>query len=371
MRITNARIYRNGTFEEGGIEFETTITGIGKNVCRSGNINARGAYIIPGLIDIHSHGAVGEDASDASENGLNKLAKYYAAKGVTSWCPATMTLGEDRLSAVCRNIKKYIRPLNGAKIAGINLEGPFINKNKKGSQNPDFICNPDIRLFYRLMEESDYMIKLVTIAPETDGALDFIRQVKNDVTVSMGHTESDYETAMRAFEAGAKHVTHLYNGMPSLHHRTPGIIAAAFDSGAAVELIPDGYHVHPAIVRMTDKLFDEKLILISDSIRCAGMPEGEYDLGGLSVMMKDNKAVLLNTDTIAGSSIHLMDGMKNSIRYGMSLNSAIDAVTIRPAKVLGMDKIIGSLDVGKAADFVILSHELEIINVFIDGKSII
>ena len=368
MRISNAKVFIDGAFTDGGIEFNEKIIAAGTGL--DGGLNAEGCYIIPGLIDVHTHAAVGEDASDASAEGMEKMSLYYAAKGVTSWCPTTMTLKEPELTAAAHVIRDFRRPVGGAKVAGINLEGPFVSYEKRGAQNADNIHVPDAAMFYRLNDASGGIVRLITIAPEEPGAIECIKEISKTCTVSLGHTTADYATAMAAYEAGATHTTHLFNAMPPLAHRAPGVIAAASDAGATVELISDGLHIDPAVVRLTYRLFGEKLVLISDSLRCAGMPDGDYMLGGQSITMKDGKAVLTGTDTLAGSSIHLMDGLKRAVSFGLPLEAAVAAATIAPAKAIGCADSIGSLSAGKCADFVMLSRELEVKAVFIDGNKI-
>lgn len=370
MKITNAKVFIDGTFVEGGIEFTDRFIAVGSEVT-GGDLDAHGDMIIPGLIDIHTHAALGEDASDGNADAMPVLGRYYAAQGVTSWLPTTMTLAEDALANACKAIASYAssdRPSDCAKVAGIHLEGPFLSYAKRGAQNADHLHVPDIEMFHRLNDASGGLVRLVTIAPEEPGAMDFIREVSRECTVSLGHTIADYDTAKKAFEAGAAHVTHLYNGMPGLHHRQGGVIAAASDAGATVELITDGFHIDPSVIRLTSRLFGDKLCLISDSLRCAGMPDGDYELGGQPVTMKNGKATLTGTDTLAGSSIHLMDGLRNSVSYGISLDQAILAATLTPAKAIRMDDAIGSIARGKCADFIILDHDLQVRAVYIDGK---
>lgn len=369
MRISNAKIFQNGRFTDGGIEFGEKITAVGGEI--TGGEDAGGCYVIPGLVDIHTHGAVGEDASDGSAEGLAVMSRHYARGGVTSFCPTTATVSEAVLTKAMEAIGRFERPANGAKVVGVHLEGPFLCYTKRGAQAAEHLRKPDTEIFRRLNEVSGGLVKLVTVAPEEPGALEFIREISKICTVSLGHTAADYGTAMAAFEAGAAHVTHLYNGMPSLHHREPGVIAAAADAGATVELITDGLHIHPAVVRLTHRLFGEDLVLISDSLRCAGMPDGEYELGGQPVTMKGGKATLTGTDTLAGSSIHLMEGLRRAVSFGVPLEAAVTAVTLTPAKAIRVDGEIGSLDVGKWADLVVLDDQLNVKAIYINGKNIL
>ena len=369
MRISNAKVFLDGRFVDGGIDFDEKIHSVGAEV--TGGEDAGGCYIIPGLIDVHTHGAMGEDASDGLPEGLPAMSRYYAREGVTSWCPTTMTLKEPTLAKAMEVIRNFERPDDGAKVAGIHLEGPFLRYAKRGAQAADNLHAPDAEMFHRLNEASGHQVRLSTVAPEEEGALDFIREVSQVCTVSLGHTTADYDTAMAAYAAGASHATHLYNGMPSLLHREPGVIAAAADAGATVELITDGLHIHPAVVRLTHKMFGDKLVLVSDSLRCAGMPDGDYELGGQPITVKDGKATLTGTTTLAGSSIHLMDGLRRSVSFGVPLEAAVTAATLAPAKAIRMENSIGSLDEGKWADLVILDQDLRVKAVYINGRPVV
>jgi N-acetylglucosamine-6-phosphate deacetylase len=222
----------------------------------------------------------------------------------------------------------------------------------------------------RLDEASGGLVRLITLAPELDGAVDFIRQASRICRVSLGHSAADYESAVEAYGAGASHTTHLFNAMPSLHHRRPGLIAAAYDCGATAELICDGFHVHPAMIRLAWQIFKERIVLISDSLRCAGMPDGEYSLGGQPVSMKNGKATLRGTDTLAGSSIHLMEGLRRAVSFGIPLTDAVRAATEVPARVTGIDHETGSIKAGRAADLLLLDEQLKVLAVYVDGEKV-
>ena len=337
-------------------------------------LDASGCYVIPGLIDLHFHGCCGEDFSDATPRGLQTIADYELKNGITYICPAGMTLPEDQLLQICKNAAAHQKTASrGAELVGINLEGPFLSEAKKGAQNGAYLRNPDIDLFQHLQETSEGLIKLITVAPEQPGALDFIHNVKN-VTVSVGHTAADYDTAAAAFSAGARQATHLYNGMLPLHHRNPAVIGAAFDSPETkVELICDGIHIHPSVVRATFRLFGkERVILISDTIRAAGMPDGQYTLGGLDVIVNGNRAVLADApDTLAGSATNLMDCLRTAVSFGIPLEDAVRAATYNPAQALGLEHRIGSLDIGKDATMILLDKEtLSVRNIIFHGNAI-
>ena len=336
--ISNANVFLDGRFVTGGIEFSDVVEAVGPAV--TGGTDLGGCYVIPGLIDVHTHGAMNEDASDGSPEGLVKMARYYAAGGVTSWCPTTMTLKEPVLTKSMEAVRDFQRPADGAKVAGVHLEGPFLSLKKCGAQNPDNLHAPDAQLFHRLDEASGHRVRLVTVAPEEPGALPFIREVSRTCTVSLGHTTADYDTAVAAYEAGASHATHLFNAMPALNHREPGVAAAALDAGATVELITDGFH---------------------------GMPDGDYELGGLPITLTEGVARLRGSSTLAGSSIHLMDGLRRAVSFGVPLEAAVYAATAAPAKAIRRDHEIGTLALGLAADFLVLDKDLNLKAVYVDG----
>lgn len=323
-------------------------------------LDATNCYVIPGLIDIHFHGCCGQDFSDATSDGLQAMADYELKHGITYICPAGVTVPEEQLFNICKNAATHCKiSSSGAELVGINLEGPFLSESKKGAQNAAFLRKPDFELARRLQDTSDNLIKLITVAPEEPGALEFIKNMK-DINISLGHTATDYDTAVAAFEAGAGHVTHLYNGMNPLHHRLPGLIGAAFDTpDTKVELISDGIHIHPAVVRATFQLFGkERVVLISDTLCAAGMPDGKYSLGGLDVIVRGNRATLAEApDTLAGSATNLMDCMKTAVSFGIPLADAVRAATFNPAQAIGLEHRIGSLDVGKDATAILLNKE--------------
>lgn len=364
MLIKNGKVFIGKSFQNADIEFGKTISAIG-SLEGPADLDASGCYVVPGFVDIHTHGAVGEDFSDGKPDGLQPIADFYAAHGVTSFLATTMTLKEEVLTPAMHAIRDFA-PSGGAKCAGIHLEGPFLSYAKRGAQAAENLHKPDTSLFNRLNAASGGKVKLVTVACEEDGALPFIQAVSKTCTVSLGHTTADYDTAMAGFQAGATHATHLYNGMPSLLHRAPGVIGAAFDSGASVELICDGLHIHPSVIRATYQLFGEKLNLISDSLRCAGMPDGDYELGGQPIVVKNHKATLLD-GTLAGSSISLLDAVQNVVHFGLPLEAAVYAASTAPALAVGL-KDVGAIELGRAADLLVLDKDLNLAAVFINGQ---
>ncbi|MFR3225458.1 MAG: N-acetylglucosamine-6-phosphate deacetylase [Blautia massiliensis (ex Durand et al. 2017)] len=333
-------------------------------------LDAQGAYALPGLVDIHFHGAVGHDFCDADEAGLQAIADFEASKGVLAICPATMTFSEEILNGIMDTAAAH-KNERGADLVGINMEGPYISPSKVGAQNPKYVMGADAGMFRRLQERSGGLIKLVDVAPEEPGNLDFIRACHDEVRISLAHTCADYETAKAAFAAGASHMTHLYNAMPGITHRAPGPIIAALEEGAEVELITDGVHIHPAMVRFTFRTFgDEHVILVADSMMACGLPDGQYSLGGQAVTVCGPRATLTeHPDTIAGSATCLYDCMRHAVLdMGVPLASAVRAATLNPARSIGIDADYGSLEPGRWGNVVLADAQLNIQKVIRKGE---
>lgn len=334
-------------------------------------INAEGMLVLPGLIDIHSHGAAGFDFSDGNLGGLKKILSYQYAHGITSYCPTTMTLPKENLLKILSVIKDYKKNSKNkneeklSRIIGIHLEGPFLDPAKKGAHKEENIISPDADLFRVCNSTCGDMIRLVTLAPNMEGAMEFIKEVQEETVISLGHSAADYETAKAAFQAGASHITHLFNAMNPLKHRSPGLIGAAAETeNCMAELICDGVHVHESMVRAAFKLFPDRIVLISDSIRATGMGDGVYELGGQQVTVKENRA-LLPDGTIAGSVTNLYDCMRNAVSYGIPLGEAIAAATMNPAKSIGIFDHTGSLTPGKRADVILTDENLNLLQVIV------
>lgn len=319
-------------------------------------VNLQGAYVIPGLIDVHNHGNSGADFSDGDYEGLKRMAAYLAANGVTSFAPASMTLPYDVLERAFATAAQFKaeQPAKSARLMGIQMEGPFFCMKKKGAQNGDYLKDPDFDAFKRLYDGCGGLIRIVDLAPELPGSVEFVQKAKELCTVSIAHTDSDYDHAKAAIDAGVTHLTHLFNAMPSIHHRNPGVIAAAAENPAVrAELICDGIHVHPASIRLAFRLFGpERMVLISDALRCCGMPDGQYELGGQDVFLK-GKTCTLADGTLAGSVTNLFGCMQNVISYGIAPEAAIRAASYNPACALGVQDEVGSIAPGKLADFVV------------------
>lgn len=368
MKIDNIRYYgEDFRFHTGSVEvWDGRIAAVNAFECSP-------AYtLLPGLIDIHQHGNSGADFSDGDYGGLMRMARYHALHGVTSFTPASMTLPEERLHTAYRTAVRLrdARPGGHAVILGIYMEGPFFSKEKKGAQSAAHLRLPDAEMVRRLNASVDGMIRIVCVAPELDGALSFIREMSPTARVSIGHTNAEYAVAAEGFQAGATQVTHLFNAMPPMLHRAPGVIGAASECDTVfAELICDGIHVHESVVRAAFRLFPGRICLVSDSMAACGMPDGQYELGGQTVIARGNRALLYD-GTLAGSATPLYVCMQNAIRYGISPEQAICAATYTPAKLIGADALVGSIAEGKRADLVLCDDNWDIRDVLLGGEPV-
>ena len=382
MIIRNVKVYTESkTFEDGAIMirngvFDQVLTGPDSAGADDSEIlDGEGCYAIPGLIDLHFHGCMGDDFCDGSKEAIARIAKYEASIGVTAIAPATMTLPADELEEILKVAAEYKKEASeGADLIGINMEGPFISPAKKGAQDERNIVPCDTDMCHRFLDASEGLVKFVGIAPEqSEKSLDFIQQMKGKVNISLAHTNADYDTAKAAFDAGANHAVHLYNAMPAFTHRAPGVVGAVSDSEHVMaEIICDGVHIHPSAVRATFKMMGaDRMILISDSMRATGMPDGRYTLGGLDVNVVGNRATLVSDGALAGSATNLMDCMRIAVKkMGIPLETAVACATMNPAKSLGEYDQYGSITAGKKADVVLLDKELNLKMVIKDGKKI-
>ena len=376
MFFKNARIFC-GDFQFHTGAFEVTEDGkfgaiLPENVPADA-IDLNGATVIPGLCDVHNHGNSGEDFSDGNYDGLVKIAKYLASQGVTSFAPASMTLPYDVLEKAFATGRKLAdaQPEGCSRFMGIQMEGPYFSEKKKGAQNGAYLKTPDYEGFKKLYDGCGGLVRIVDIAPELDNAKEFVEKASKLCTVSVAHTDSDYDHAKMAFDAGATHLTHLYNGMPGIHHRNPGVIpAAAENANVRAEIICDGLHIHPATVRLAFNMFGaDRMIIISDALRCCGMPDGEYELGGQQVFLAGGIAKLAD-GTIAGSATNLFECMRRAMTFGIPEEDAIRASSYNPACSLGAQDKIGSIEEGKYADFIVCNSDYSEKTVYMGGKAI-
>ena len=374
MLFKNAYIFtEEGVFTHGSFRVaDGKFTEVLSTVPAEDGVDLEGQYVIPGLIDVHNHGNSGADFSDGDYEGLVKMAQYLAKNGVTSFAPASMTLPYEVLEKAFATALRLTeeQPEGCARLMGIQMEGPFFSEKKKGAQNGAYLKDPDFEAFKKLYEGCNGLVRIADVAPERPGAVEFTREASKLCTVSIAHTDANYEEADAVLAAGATHLTHLYNAMPPIHHRKPGVIGAGSErENVIAELICDGEHVHPSSVRMAFKLFPGRICLVSDALRCCGMPNGQYELGGQEVFLEGNVARLAD-GTIAGSATNLYDCMCKAVEFGISKEQAILSSTIIPARQLGRGEEIGSIAPGKLADFVVCTADLEKTAVYLGGKAL-
>ncbi|KAI4446203.1 N-acetylglucosamine-6-phosphate deacetylase [Eubacterium plexicaudatum ASF492] len=380
MIIEHVKVYtKDNTFQEGTISIQN---GVFSDTSDSPDtIDGKGCYAIPGLIDLHFHGCGGYDLCDNSIEAIAKIAEQEACAGITGICPATMTLPYEELLQILRTAAAYRKECSeqkeskkGADLIGINMEGPFISTAKKGAQDPKHILPCDVKIAENFIRASEGLVKFIGIAPEDNpDFVSFIAQLKEQVSISLAHTNADYDTAMAAFQAGANHAVHLYNAMPPMTHRAPGVIGAVSDSPHVyAEIICDGIHIHPSVVRATFRMLGtDRMILISDSMRAAGMPNGRYTLGGLDVNVTDRKVTLVSDGALAGSASNLMECMRTAVtQMGIPLETAVACASVNPAKCLGVYEERGSIEPGKIADLVLLDESLAVQMVLKNGNRI-
>lgn len=372
MFYKNARIFTSDfQFHMGAFEVKDGLFGavLPENVPEDA-IDLQGATVIPGLIDVHSHGNSGADFSDGDYEGLKKMARFYAQCGVTSFAPASMTLPYDVLAKAFATAVELVReaPQGCARLMGIQMEGPFFSYKKRGAQNADYLREPDFEAFRKLWEGCNGLVKIVDVAPELPGAAEFVAKAKELCTVSIAHTDCTYDDAKAAVDAGVTHLTHMYNAMPPIHHRNPGAIPAAVENPAVqAEIICDGFHIHPAAVRLAFTMFKNRMILVSDSGRCAGQPEGTaFDLGGQMGYLRGGVARLAD-GTICCSAANLWGCLTNILSWNIPEEEAVRAATYNPAKALGVQDKVGSIAEGKYADFLICAPDYSAKRVFIGG----
>ncbi len=372
LRITGARVFEvDGTFSSRDLYLED-----GRIVEEADgeSFDATGLTAIPGLVDVHFHGCMGQDMCNGTDEAIRTLASYEASQGVLAICPATMTYPEKKLNTIADAAAAWVAAghhAGCADLVGINMEGPFISPGRVGAQNPAYVQAPDAAMFRRVQERSGGLFKLVTLAPEEPGALEFVDELAGEVGISVGHTCANYKEAAAAFARGAREVTHLWNAQPPFHHRDPSVIGAAADyDHVRVELICDGIHIHPAAIRATFKLFAGRVVMIADSMEATGLADGEYSLGGQKVTVRGHLATL-ESGVIAGSATNLFDCLRYAVRKAhIPLAEALTACTLTPARAIGVEADYGSLDTGKVANVVLVDDDLRIHAIFLRGERI-
>lgn len=370
MLLKNGEVFFEGRLQPLDVELDgDSIARVEAGIAGDGE-DCTGCIVIPGLVDMHTHGCKGLDFCTANEAEMDEMCAFYANNGVTAVVATGMTLSQQELMEIFARIgDKAEKGTRGAHIAGINMEGPFLSEEKKGAHDPQYIVEPETAMLRELNRVSGGRVLIVDLSPSFKGALEFIKAIKDDVVASLAHTPADYDTSMAAIAAGATNVTHLFNAMQPFNHRAPGLIGAAFDSDVTAELICDGIHIHPAVIRTAFKVLGERAVLVSDSMSAAGMPDGKYMLGGLEVTVENRKA-FLKSGTIAGSTITVYEGLCNAVKFGVPLELAINAATAAPARAIRRQDSLGKIAQGRKADLVVLDKEtLAIRRVIIGGKA--
>ena len=387
MIIKNIRVYgTDEQFHEGSvcISGERFVSGEAAKDSADQILDGKGCYAIPGLLDVHFHGCLGLDVCDGTEEAVHTIARYEAESGITAICPATLTLPADELKAILANMADFRDRMERgevpdgdrcADIVGINMEGPFISVVKKGAQNADYIIPCDAELAREFYEASGGLLKFIGLAPEDNpDFVGYINKVKEFTGVSLAHTNADYASAKKAFDAGARHAVHLFNAMSAFTHRDPGVVGAVSDSPhVSAEIITDGVHVHPAMVRTAFRFNGaDRMIIISDSLRSTGMPDGDYVLGGQAIIKKGKYCRLAEGGALAGPVSNQFECMVNAVKeMEIPLETAVACSTIHPAKAIGVDDLYGTIEEGKYGDLVLLNEDLELMAVVKRGKVIV
>lgn len=372
MILKHGRIFdRNFDLRGGEVAFgDGRITRVAPEISGGPEMDVSGCMVAPGFVDIHIHGCDGADTCDGTRAAIETMASGLVRHGVTSFCPTTMTVPPEQIGTALLAVKSCMedRP-DGASVRGVNMEGPYISPKRIGAQKSECVRRPDADEFRGLYDLSGGIVRLVDIAPEMDGAEEFIRRVSPYCRISLAHSTADYDAAVRAFSLGISHATHLFNAMTGMNHRAPGAVGAVFDTpSVAAEMICDGFHIHPAVLRTAFRaLGEDRTVIISDSMRAAGLSDGDFDLGGQTVHVRSGRA-LLTDGTIAGSTTNLGDEVANLVRFGVPVRQVIRSATINPAREIGAADEIGSIEEGKSADFTILNPDFSLRAVIVRGK---
>lgn len=372
MLLKNASVFIDGKFQAADITVSNGLfQDTAANTEEHETLDLTDKLIIPGFIELHSHGCIGYDFTTSAPEELEKMCEFYSENGITSILATTMTIGYDTYKKAMENIKTVCeKGTKGSRIIGINMEGPFLGASKKGAHDTRYLLSINEQKYEELNDISGDRVRIIDLDPDLPGALPFIEKYSKKKIISLAHTSCDYDTAVKAIEAGATHVTHLFNAMNGLHHRAPGIIGAVSDCPVNAEIICDGIHIHPSVMRLVFKAFPEKLILISDSMSAAGLEDGPYELGGQKVIVKDGKAAL-EDGTIAGSTTTIYKAFKKCIEIGIPVEQAVLSATLYPARAIHADNEIGSIEKGKRADFIIMDKNYNIEKVYSGGNLIV
>jgi N-acetylglucosamine-6-phosphate deacetylase len=333
-------------------------------------VDLEGAWLLPGFLDLHMHGGGGHSVAD-SRAAMEGAVAFHRRHGTTATLVSLMTAPVDDLCEQLTWAAELVRrgPAPGGHVLGSHLEGPFLSPRRSGAQNPAHMIGPDQAVLDRLVAAADGGLRMLTLAPELDGAVALIAPLRRQgVIVAMGHSDASYEEAKAAIRAGANHATHLFNAMPSLHHRAPGLVGAALEAGIPCELINDGLHVHPAVVALVARLIACP-VLVTDAIDASGVGDGTFLLGGQEVRVHEGEARLTSTESLAGSTLTMSEALRRAVRdSGLGVEQASAAASANPARVLGLERLIGSIAPGQRADLVVLDDHLRVSSVMAGGS---
>lgn len=374
--IRNVRLISEDELETGSIlvrngRIESVNYGDDFMATADAEIDGNGQILIPGMIDVHIHGAEGFDMMDGTLRSVEAVSRVCAATGCTSFLATSVSSSLDELLQMISSVSQVIGREPGAQIAGIHIEGPYLNVKRKGMQNERYLRHPDLDEMEQILQQSGSLIRMVTLAPELEGGFDMIEFLKDrGIIVSIAHSDATYEEAKHAFRCGASHVTHCFNGMRPIHHRDPGLILAAFEeSHVSVQAIVDDVHLHPAIVRL---IYREKgadnMVLITDALQAMGMGDGMYIFGGHEVRVTQGIATLAD-GTLASSTVTMNEALAKTVRSGIPLKDAVTMATQTPARVLGLINK-GRIAPGADADLVLINENFEVLWTTIKGKMV-
>ncbi|MGI6125135.1 MAG: N-acetylglucosamine-6-phosphate deacetylase [Acetivibrionales bacterium] len=373
LYVKNGDVFINGTF----IKANITVKG-GKIVSLSDEnlhglpeLDASGKRVVPGFIDIHTHGANGVDINHANSQDISNISSFFASQGTTSWIASIVTDTEENTLWCIEQIKEAINnPDNGAQLLGTHLEGPFLDPQFRGSMAEHLLKKGEYDLFKKFYDAADGTIKYITVSPEVDGVLELIKEIRKlGIVVAIGHSGADYDTTMEAINNGATCVTHIFNGMKAMHHHSPNIAGAVLESDIYCEAICDGRHLHPGVVRLIIKTKGlDRVVAVTDSITATGLPDGEYYLGVNKVRVTNGDARLVSNDVRAGSTLTTNKALQNLVEFtGRKLEEIIPLLTKNPATVMNIIDSKGTLDVGKDADIVLLDDALNVDTTIVGG----